>query len=289
MEATLLERLKEAQRNEITEYWVYADLSRVTKDPKSRKVLDRISADELSHYKILRHYTGVDVAPRPFMRWFYVTVSRLLGLTFGVKLMEAGETHAEAMYHEIGRQIPGLRKIARDEDAHEKALLGLLDEEYLQYVSSIVLGINDALVELSGAMAGLTFALQNGKLTALAGIITGVAAALSMGASEYISKRHEGGNQSPVKASLYTGTAYMLTVAFLVFPYLTVGNPFVALAWMLCNVILVILAFTYYISIAKSEPFKSRFLEMAGLSLGVSVLSFGIGLVAKHLLGVDVE
>jgi VIT1/CCC1 family predicted Fe2+/Mn2+ transporter len=73
-----------------------------------------------------------------------------------------------------------------------------------------------------------------------------------------------------------------------VFPYHVTANPFIALAWMLCNVILVILAFTFYISVAKEAPFKSRFLEMAGLSLGVSVLSFGIGLLAKHLLGVDV-
>jgi VIT1/CCC1 family predicted Fe2+/Mn2+ transporter len=288
MDKSLLSRLKEAQRNEITEHHVYAALARSTRDPKNRKVLERIAADELAHYKVLRHYTGFDVSPRFLMRWFYITVSSVLGITFGVKLMEAGETHAESMYQEIGRSMPALRKIARDEDAHEKALLGLLDEEYLQYVSSIVLGINDALVELSGAMAGLTFALQHGRLVALAGIITGVAAALSMGASEYLSKRHEGGGQSPIRASLYTGSAYLLTVAFLVFPFLFLDQPFAALGWMLVNVLLVILGFTFYISIAKGEPFKSRFLEMAGLSMGVSVLSFGIGLLAKHLLGVDV-
>ncbi len=289
MEKALLDKLVTAQRNEITEHHVYVHLAAATRDPRNRKVLERIAEDELAHYRILKHYTGVDVKPRTLMRWFYIVVSRLLGTTFGVKLMEAGETHAGSMYQEIGRKIPALRRVARDEDAHEKALLRLLDEEYLQYVSSIVLGINDALVELSGAMAGLTFALQNGRLTALAGIITGVAAALSMGASEYLSKRHEGGDQSPVKASLYTGLAYLLTVAFLVFPYLVLANPFAALAWMLGNVVLVILAFTFYISVAKEEPFKSRFFEMAGLSMGVSVLSFGIGLLAKHLLGVDVE
>jgi VIT1/CCC1 family predicted Fe2+/Mn2+ transporter len=288
MNARLMDKLLNAQRNEISEHLVYAGLARSMKDPGNRKVLAHISRDERRHYGALKRFTGVDVPPRRLLVFAYTWISRILGMTFGVKLMELGESLAQGNYRDIGRAVPALRKVARDEDKHEKWLLGMLDEEYLQYVSSIVLGINDALVELTGAMAGLTFALQNGKLVALAGIITGVAAALSMAASEYLSKRHEGGDQSPVKASVYTGIAYMLTVAFLVFPYLVHANPFGALVWMMVNAIVVILAFTAYIAVAKEQPFKSRFLEMAGLSMGVAVLSFGIGLLARHLLGVDV-
>jgi VIT1/CCC1 family predicted Fe2+/Mn2+ transporter len=288
MNPTILRHILAAQRNEITEHLVYARLAAVTKDAKNRRVLQRISKEELGHYRILRKYTGQDAAPRSWLVLLYTWVSRLLGITFGVKLMEAGEKRAQTAYTAIARSIPELRKVARDEDRHEKELLALLDEEFLQYVSSIVLGINDALVELTGAMAGFTFALQKNNLVALAGIITGVAASFSMAASEYLSKRHEGGEQSPVKASLYTGTAYLLTVALLVFPYLILPNPYLSLVWMLGNVVLVILFFTFYISVAKEQPFRSRFLEMAGLSMGVAVLSFGIGLIARHFLGIDV-
>ena len=42
---------------------------------------------------------------------------------------------------------------------NESALLQLLDEEKLRYTGSIVLGLNDVLVELTGALAGLTLAL----------------------------------------------------------------------------------------------------------------------------------
>ena len=35
----------------------------------------------------------------------------------------------------------------------------MINDERLQYISSMVLGINDALVELTGAPAGFTFAL----------------------------------------------------------------------------------------------------------------------------------
>ena len=53
----------------------------------------------------------------------------------------------------------------------EKALLEMLDEERLKYVGSMVLGLNDALVELTGSLAGFTFAMQNTKLIALSGLI----------------------------------------------------------------------------------------------------------------------
>ncbi|MDI6704563.1 MAG: VIT1/CCC1 transporter family protein [bacterium] len=82
----------------------------------------------------------------------------------------------------------------------------------------MVLGLNDALVELTGALAGFTFALQNTRVVAMAGLITGVAASLSMTTSEYLSTKSEGGAKSPFKASVYTGSAYVLTVMFLIFP-----------------------------------------------------------------------
>ena len=49
-----------------------------------------------------------------------------------------------------------------------------------------------------------------------------------------------------------------------------------------------ILAFSYYLSVARDLPFWRRFLEMAGLSLGVAALSFGIGYLLRQFIGVDV-
>ena len=91
-----------------------------------------------------------------------------------------------------------------------------INEERLNYTGSIVLGLNDALVELTGTLAGLTFALQNTKLTALAGLITGIAASFSMAASEYLSQRSEGESERASTSALYTGVAYICTVALLI-------------------------------------------------------------------------
>ena len=152
-----------------------------------------------------------------------------------------------------------------------------------------MLGLNDALVELTGTIAGLTFALANNRLVALSGIITGVSATLSMAASNYLAKRAEG-NGEALKSSAYTGAAYLLTVVAIVLPYLLLPNELYLLAFgiMIFVVVLIILAFNYYISVAQDLPFLKRFGEMVAISLGVAALSFVIGLVAKQLLGIDV-
>jgi VIT1/CCC1 family predicted Fe2+/Mn2+ transporter len=152
-----------------------------------------------------------------------------------------------------------------------------------------VLGLNDALVELTGTLAGLTFALQNTRLTALSGLITGIAASFSMGASEYLSnKADEGRPAEAFKSALYTWVAYLITVFALILPYLLFSNYFLSLALTLTIGVVVILVFNYYIAVAKDWPFWPRFLEMAAISLGVAGLSFVIGILLRVFLQVDV-
>jgi VIT1/CCC1 family predicted Fe2+/Mn2+ transporter len=220
--------------------------------------------------------------------WKYLFVARTLGLTFGIKLMEQSEGKAQMDYREIARTVAGVENIIEDENEHETEFINLIDEERLRYVGSMVLGLNDALVELTGALAGLTLALQNTRLIATAGLVTGIAASLSMAASEYLATKSEGGDKSPVKASVYTGFAYILTVMFLIFPYLVFGNLYFCLGLAIFNSILVVIVFTFYVSVAQDISFRTRLTEMASISLGVATLSFGIGFVVRLFLNVDV-
>lgn len=281
-------RLLRYQRNEITEHHIYTRLARTVKSPENRRILEKIAADELRHYGEWKAYTGQEVAPDRFQVWKYYWIGRLLGFTFGIKLMERGEEGAQENYAALHGTIPEAGAIAHDENDHEDALIEMLDEERLRYTGSIVLGLNDALVELTGALAGFTLALQDTRLIALTGSITGIAAALSMAASEYLSTRSEDTAKDPVKASLYTGAAYILTVLALILPYLLLENYVLSLACTLAAAIAIIALFNYYIAVAQDEPFKKRFLEMAGLSLGVAALSFVVGLLARSVLGVEV-
>jgi VIT1/CCC1 family predicted Fe2+/Mn2+ transporter len=211
-----------------------------------------------------------------------------LGLTFALKLMERGEEKAQQGYQALRGQIPEIEAWIREEEEHEHQLLSMLEEERLHYAGSILLGLNDALVELTGALAGLTLALQNTQLVALSGLITGVAAALSMAASEYLSTRAEGTEKHPVRAAVYTGIAYILTVAILVSPYLLFANVFLDLALTLVAALAIIAFFNFYIAVAKDEPFAKRFWEMAILSFSVAGFSFALGFLARKLLGIEV-
>jgi VIT1/CCC1 family predicted Fe2+/Mn2+ transporter len=284
----LREQLLVYQKNEITEHHIYQRLARAIKSPENRQVLEKIGDDEFRHYRAWRRYTQQDIEPDKLKIWWYYLISRIFGFTFGIKLMERGEEGAQDSYEQLREVIPEAEAIIREENEHENALIELLDEERLRYIGSIVLGLNDALVELTGALAGLTLALQNTKMIALTGSITGIAAALSMGASEYLSTKSEETARNPVRASIYTGGAYVMTVLLLILPYLVLENFYVCLGCTLAAAVLIIAFFNYYTSVARDVPFKRRFLEMAGLSLGVAALSFLVGLVLRAFLGIEV-
>ena len=277
------------QRTEITEYHIYSKLAKKVGSPENAKVLQQIANDELRHYHGWQKYSGQEVKPDQFKVWFYYFVSRLFGFTFGVKLMEMGEEKAQVNYDAVSQVIPEAKQYHEEEEAHEHQLLDMLDEERLRYAGSVVLGLNDALVELTGALAGLTLALQNGKLIALSGLITGIAASLSMAASEYLSTRSEKTDKHPVRAAVYTGIAYIITVTSLTLPYLISPETYLLdLAIALTTGVIIIAVFNYYISVAKGESFRERFVEMAALSLSVAAFSFGIGYLIRLWLGIEV-
>lgn len=275
------------QRNELTEHFIYGKLSRITKGTHNKEVLSRISSEELGHCHLWRQYTQADPKPDRWSIWKYFLISRILGLTFGIKLMERGEAKAQVAYDKVAEFVPEATRIGEEENEHERQLIGLIDEERLRYVGSVVLGLNDALVELTGALAGFTFAFQNARLVALAGLITGIAASFSMAASEYLSTRSEEDGKNPLRASVYTGCAYVVTVALLVFPFFVTARVYVSLGITILNAIVVIFFFTFYISVAKDLSFKQRFFEMAAVSLGIAGLTFVIGCLVRTWLGVE--
>lgn len=281
-----IKQLTSFQVNEITESYIYDRLSGILKNPHNSKILHELSKDELKHYHILKKYTGKTPSPNRWKIFLYITIARLFGLTFGIKLMEKGEVHAQETYR-AWPDLQDLQTMANEEDEHENKLIALIDEEGLNYMGSVVLGLNDALVEFTGALAGYTFALQNPKLIALTGSITGIAAALSMAASEYLSTRTENDGKNAIKASIYTGIAYIITVVMLILPFILMVNPYWALIVCLGSALAIIAIFNYYYSIVKSENFKRRFVEMAAISTVIAAISFGIGYALRVFTGIN--
>lgn len=281
--------IKKMQQNELTESAIYEAIARFAKGSENKKVLQRLAQEEKAHYEIWKKYTGIEMKPEKGKVLKFKLLARILGFTFAIKLMENGETHAQEEYSILADEVAESALIRQQEEEHENALMNMLDEERLQYVGSMVLGLNDALVELTGSLAGFTFALQNTRLIALSGLIIGISATFSMASSEFLAARSEGRDDA-LKSCTYTGIAYLITVILLIAPYLILGSGqyLTALVCMLLTVVLIIAAFTYYTSVAQDQPFKSRFLEMACISISVAVISFVVGILAKRFLGVDV-
>ena len=284
----LKEKVLMFQRNEITEYNVYQKLARIVKTKGQPEILEKIAREELSHYEFFKSVSQQEVSPDQFKVFIYVFMSKVLGLNFGLRLMENGEQSAQDVYAQLKEKSLSIEKVAEDEKKHELMLLDMIDEERLKYISSIILGLNDALVELTATLAGFTLALQNTKLIGIVGLITGIAAAMSMAASEYLSVKNEGVDKNPVKASISTGLSYVFTVILLVMPYFLLNNIFVCLSLAIGSALLIILGFTFYISVAKNLDFRKRFLEMAGLSLGIATITFFIGMFVRNFFGVSV-
>lgn len=277
------------QQNELTESVIYEKIAKFAKGDINKQTLMRLAQEEKAHYEIWKKYSGVEMKPNKRKIFKYTLFARLLGFTFAVKLMEKGEKSAQSTYELLQSEISESSAIRQQEEEHESALMAMLDEERLRYVGSMVLGLNDALVELTGSLAGFALALQNTRLIALSGLIVGISATFSMASSEFLAARSEGRSDA-LKSCTYTGIAYLLTVVALIAPYLLfpMGQYIPALICMLVMVVLIIGGFSYYTSVAQDQPFGSRFWEMAIISIGVAVISFVVGVLAKKLLGVDV-
>jgi vacuolar iron transporter family protein len=288
---TLLQILS-VQREEITVVEIYRRIASAIDDTHNRDVLRGIAGEELEHYNFWKQYTATDISPDRIRVLVSSLLLRVLGFTFTLKFLAS--RHARDVNKAVIDAIPDAESILQKDEAHIKqimALTDLLDEERLHYVSSIVLGLNDAIVEFTGMLAGLTFALQDNGLITITGIVAGISASLSMAATEYLSQRSEEGHDKklkPPKAALYTGITYMITVALLILPFIVIKSPYIALPFTLATALIIIFGFTFYLSVAKSLNFRKRFAEMAIISMGIALLSFILGLGVRLILHVTV-
>jgi len=270
------------QKAEITEHFIYNKLSLQCKNQNNKNILQTMAKSELKHYNIWKNITNVEYSQNKFKVFWFVFLSKIFGLSFTLKLMEGDEEKAIKEYDKISKIYPETLKIIKDEEKHERNLIRILNDERLSYAGAIVLGLNDALVELTGTLAGFSLVFTDSKLVGITGLIMGIAASLSMASSGYLSsKENEKAELCPIKSAIYTGVAYIITVLLLVIPYFIFKNIFISLAVMIFITIFIIASYTFYISIAKELNFKKRFFEMVLISISVTIISFLVGLFLK--------
>lgn len=295
-----IRRIARAQaREELFDIRLYDALA-ARADAVNRAILERLLEHERRHADFWLHLAGIpreQARPPRLKHALLLASSRLLGLAFIIRWLERGEQRAVARYRKLLEEhvLPAeheeeLRRIISDEESHEHELEQRVVDERMSYLGAAVLGLNDALVELTGGLTGLSASIADPRLIGFSALVVGLAAAMSMAASNFLSVDigEDASELEPRKAAAYTGVAYVLVVIVLVAPFFVFDNRRIALGLSWAGAIVIIAAFSYYSAVVQHVSFRRRFLLMCALGLGVAVISFGLGTAIGEVLGIDV-
>ncbi len=280
-------------RDEITDYTIYTRLSNIGKDKKLAGIFSRLAATEHKHYLFWSRYCkGVEVHPDTPKIYFMLFLRHVLGAAFVVKYLESTEATAVRNYNSIRSLIPKkdeklLDAIIKDEEEHEKAIADQIQGSYIKYISFIVLGLADALVEVTAIFTGSLGVYHSTTLTGLAGIIAGAAASISMASAAYLQAK-QGFKGSPFIAAAYTGSSYFLSTLVLAMPYFLTSTMYNAMAISIALCVLIIASVSWYNSILTGSNFKKDFTELAGIMFVTAIILFIIGLLIRNAFGIVV-
>lgn len=283
----------ESAQDEYADRAVYLALSRRERNPEFKKALENIASGEESHYEFWRTYApDRKVSSKRVRTYVIVFLRMILGLTFTLKLMERHEGKLHQRYRKIAESIPESDKarftsMMESEEGQEDLLIGQIQENRVKYMSFIVLGLADAVVEISGIHAGSLGIYGRTGLAGLAGIIAGMAASIAMASAAYAQAK-QGFQGSAKWSAIYTGVSYMITAVFLALPYFLTPNMAGALGVSLAIGVLLVAAMTFYDTVISARPFKRQFGEIAGIILGASFALFVVGTLVGQYLGIRI-
>ena len=283
----------EGRRGEITDYTIYSKLSQTGKDRKLAGIFSNLAATEHKHYLFWGRYCKNETVHPDWVKvYFMLFLRHVLGAAFVVKYLESTEEAAVNNYKSLRTLIPGsdkklLEMIIVDEEKHEKAFADQIQDSYIKYVSFIVLGLADALVEVTAIYTGSLGVYHSTILTGLAGIIAGAAASISMASAAYLQAK-QGFKGSPFVAAGYTGSSYFLSTLILAAPYFLTSTIFTAMVSSMTLCVLIIASVSWYNSIMTGSRFKKDFLELAGIMFATAIILFIIGLLIRHAFGISV-
>ena len=284
-----LQKALKQQQSEINDHTIYKALASYQENEKNREVFEKIAKDEKAHYEFWVRITNRQIEAQKLVVWWYIILVKIFGTSFALKSLEKRESGAEEFYKELFEIYPESKKIYKQEVEHEFELIDMLNDKKLLYAGAIVLGMNDALVELTGTLSGIALAFDKSLTVGLTGLIMGIAASLSMAGSAYFeAKENPSEDINPLVYSLYTGVSYILTTTILVVPFFIFEVMSYSLVMMFISAFLAIISYNFYISVAKDLSFSKRVIQMSAITFGVALISFGIGYVVKYYFGIEI-
>ncbi len=283
----------EACRDEFTDYTVYMELSKREKNPKFKEALKGLADTEKVHYEFWKKYASNSRFKLNRVRLYFVLLLRfLLGLTFTLKFLERHEDDVIRRYKKVASAIPsddkaGFDEMVADEEQHETYLMRGIEEGRVKYMSFIVLGLADAVVEVAAIHAGSLGIYNKTELAGLAGVVAGMAASIAMASAAYAQAK-QGFSGSAQKSAVYTGGSYMTTAFLLALPYFLTQIMLKALLASLAIGMVLVALMTYYDTIISGRVFRRQFTEIAAIILGATIALYLVGAFIRSFLGITI-
>lgn len=282
-------------RDEMTDYTTYKRLAESEKSETNREMFEKLSAMEHNHYELWMKYVPkgtLAVGPRRATVSLVLFLRRILGASFAIKFLERREKNTVSKYEALKPSVPAedqaaFQSMIEDEKGHETAFADVVAGSYVKYISFIVLGLADALVEIAGIHAGSLGIYKSTELTGLAGIVAGAAASLAMASAAYAQAK-QGFEGSSTLAAGYTGGSYFIAAVFLALPYFLTKTMLVAITASVVVGLTIIAFVTWYNSIIVGSRFVREFSELAGVMLGATLALYVFGSIIRVLFGISI-
>jgi VIT1/CCC1 family predicted Fe2+/Mn2+ transporter len=282
-DATLRSVAKVRMSDEYSDSALYARLSKtVNPDSPIRKVLEDLSATEQRHFEFWRKYVPSEQPRLARLKLYWILfLRRFLGLTFATRYLDRHESNVVQEYQGLARLIPEVdgpayAEMVADEREHEKAFAMKVESSAVRYISFVVLGLADALVEISGIHAGWLGLFEKTEIAGLAGVVAGGAASLAM-ASAAFAQAKQGFSGSARLSATYTGVSYFVTAIILATPYFLTSSMILALGTSLGLAVVILAITTWYSIVIQQKPFLRDFLEILAILFGTTILVFLLG------------
>jgi VIT1/CCC1 family predicted Fe2+/Mn2+ transporter len=292
-QATFADVAFESARDEYTDFAVYKRLSELRfRTREFSRTLRRLSGMEYRHYVLWKKYCpGRKPTISRVTVYLIIVLRYLLGVTFAVRYLERNEKKTIKKYKDLASMIPAKDKkqfnaMIADEQEHEVKLSDF-NEPHIKYISFIVLGLADALVEIAGIHAGSLGIYDSTELAGFAGIIAGAAASIAMASAAYAQAK-TGFKGSAALSAVYTGVSYFVTAVILATPYFLTKVMVDALGASLFFAVLLIAFISFYGAVISGATFKKDFIEITSIMFGATIALYLLGTAIRYLTGITI-
>ncbi|MGC8586764.1 MAG: VIT1/CCC1 transporter family protein [Candidatus Micrarchaeia archaeon] len=296
--------LQEFYEGEVLDRDTYAALASIEKRPKLKELFGKLSKVEEKHAGIwskLIESAGLKPRPPKFKRikvaLFYIA-RILLGPAFMVNLLERNEEIGLSKYNSALKSAPMKRRekallesVISDEKGHEAAFIKAVrsEQKSLQYIESIVFGMNDGLVEVLAAISGIAAFAATNSIVVLGGFIVAVSGVLSMTGGAYLaakSKKIVGSatTETPAREAYYTGISYFIGSLFPIAPFAIGMHSYLGIAAAALLTGIALSFASIVIAVLGGTSIRARILEMLGISFGAALLTTIIGTIGKTFI-----